>query len=96
MTPLPLTTAALLTFLLGGFTLMALAYSSPLRSPATIHEDESMDSGGNPSPLVISKSASTIYTHSTFSPRLLNIRTGSNMLSTRDHENLSDSLNLTQ
>lgn len=71
MAPRPLTTVALLTFLLAGFTLTALlAYSSPLQR----HNDPTMNSGVLASEKVISKNVSALETHST-SPGLLTIHT---------------------
>lgn len=82
----------LLTLLLAGFTLMALfAYSSPLPSPATLHNDPAMNSGDNPSVPAISKSASAIHTRSTSPPDLLTIYSDPGMLSTHNRENLSNS-----
>lgn len=82
----------LLTLLLAGFTLMALlAYSSPLPSPATLHNDPNMNSGDEPSAPLISKSASALHTHNTSPPGLITIHTDPGMLSTQNRENLSTS-----
>lgn len=87
-----LTIAALLTLLVAGFTLMALlAYSSPLPSPATLHNDPTMSLGDNPPAPIISKSAVALPTHSTSPSGLLSIHTDSGMLSTHNRENPSNS-----
>lgn len=92
MAPPPLTTAALLTLLLAGFTFMALfAYSSPLPSPATLHDDPTINLGDNPLASVISKSASVHHTQSTSPPGLLTMHTDPGMISTQNRENLSNS-----
>ena len=92
MAPRPLTTVALLTLLLAGFTLMALlAYSSPLPSPATLHNNPTMNSGVIASAKVISKSVSALETQSTSPPGLFTIHTDLGMLSTYNRDNLSSS-----
>ena len=67
-----------------------LAYSSPLSFPATLHNDETMDSIDNLSALVISKSASTFRKPRTSLPGLVNVHTSHDMLTTYDHGTLSD------
>lgn len=62
-----------------------LAYSSPLSFPATLHNDESMDSIDNLSALTISKSASIFRKPRTSSPGLLNVHSSHDMLTTYDH-----------
>lgn len=85
MAPSPLTTAALLTLLLAGFTLMALfAYSSPIPSPATLHSDPTINLGNDPSAPVISKSASAHHAHSTSAPGILTIHTDPGMISAQN------------
>lgn len=92
MVPSSLITAALLTLLLAGFTLMGLlAYSSPLPSPATLHNDPTMSSGDNPLAPVISKSASALHTHSASPAELLSIHSDPGTLSTHNREKPSNS-----
>ena len=90
MATLSLTVAALLALLLAGFTLMVLAYNSALYSPAVLPNDHSREPGDNHSALVISKSASTVHTRDTSSPRRPSIRSGSGMLSPLNGDNLSN------
>ncbi len=92
MAPRPLTIAALLTIILAGFTLMALfAYSSPLPSPATLHNDPTMSSGNIPSAQIISKCGPTLPTCSTSHPGPLNIHTDPGLISTHNRQKLTNS-----
>lgn len=92
--PSSLTTLALLTVLILAFTLTALlAYSSPVPSPATFYNAQTiMDSGDNASVVVIADSATALLNHSVPPPGLISIHTGENTPSPQNRENLSDSL----
>lgn len=68
---------------------MALfAYSSPLPSPAKLHNysDPIVTLGDKPSASVISKSVSVHHSRSTSSPELLTIHTDPGMISTQDRK----------
>lgn len=92
MARLSLTTAALLALLLAGFTLMILAYNSSLHSPAILYSDQSTEPVDNHSAPVISKSAPTVHTRDSYSPRRPHIRNGSGMLLLLNRDNISDSV----
>ena len=84
-----LTIAALLGLLLAGFTLIGLlAYSSPLPSLASLHNNSTVNLGDNSSAPVFSKSASTLHTHRA-SPGLLTIHTDPGMLSNHTRKSVS-------
>ena len=90
--PLSLTTAALLSLLLAGFTLMALlAYTSPLPSPATLYNGHTKYSGENLSAMAIPQSTPALDTHSASPPGPLTIYTDPDIVSTHNREHLSNS-----
>ena len=89
MTPLSLTTAALLSLLLAGFTLVALlAYTSPLPSPTILYDGPTKD---NLSAMAILQSIPIKITHSASPPVPLTIYTDPGILSTNNREHLLNS-----
>ena len=92
MAPLSLTTAALLSLLLAGFTLMALlAYTSPLPSPATLYNGHTKNSGENISAMAVPQSIPALNTHSASAPGPLTIYTDPGIVSTKNREHPSNS-----